>query len=243
MSDDRLLMILHDAADAVHESLGSVTDWGPSGLREGQYAVDLVADVAALDVLRGAGLAVLSEESGLTGDGPLLVVLDPVDGSTNASRGVPWYSTSLCILDQAGPLIGLVHHQVTGIRYEAVRGQGGARDGAPIGPSQCRHLRDAIVAVSGLPDHHGGWAQLRMFGAASLDICAVADGIVDAYAVGGGSTLYPWDYLGALLVCTEAGAVAVDGRGEDLVSRRADRRAPVVAATPELLKTLSEAAI
>ena len=243
MTDDQLLQILRDAADAVHESLATVTDWGPSGVRDGQYALDLVADAAALGILRGAGLAVLSEESGLTGDGPLLVVVDPVDGSTNASRGVPWYSTSLCVLDKDGPRIGLVHQQVTGVRYEAIRGEGALRDGAPIRPTECRELGEAIVAVSGLPDHNAGWAQLRMFGAASLDICAVAEGVVDAYTVGGESTLYPWDYLGGLLLCTEAGAVAVDGGGQNLVSRRADRRAPVVAATPELLTSLVGAAV
>jgi myo-inositol-1(or 4)-monophosphatase len=164
-----------------------------------------------------------------------------VDGSTNASRSVPWYSTSLCVLDAEGPLAALVYHQVTEVRYEAVRGGGARRDDAPIRPSGCRDLGQAIVAVSGLPHHNPGWAQLRMFGAASLDICSVGEGTVDAYTVGGGSTLYPWDYLGALLVCTEAGAVAIDGNGEDLVSREASHRSPVVAATAELLGTLAAA--
>ena len=56
-------------------------------------------------ILHGAGLAVFSEESGLTGDGVsgLLAVIDPIDGSTNAHRGIPFYSTSICVLDAEGP--------------------------------------------------------------------------------------------------------------------------------------------
>ena len=72
----------------------TVDDWGPSGLRVGQYAADLVADDVALRLLREAGVGILSEESGAErADAEVLVVVDPLDGSTNASRGVPWFAT------------------------------------------------------------------------------------------------------------------------------------------------------
>ena len=79
----------HRAADAVAAVLGANQDWGASGVREGQYAVDLEADRVCLDVLYGAGYRVLSEESGITGppgsESAPIVVVDPLDGSTNAS--------------------------------------------------------------------------------------------------------------------------------------------------------------
>src|SRR5580658_4869117 len=109
---------------AVRGALDVLEDWGPSGGKPGQYRLDLAADGAALPVLHGAGLAVLSEESGTTGDaGDLLAVIDPIDGSTNAHRGIPFYSTSICILDAEGPRVGLVVNQASGVRYAAVRGQ------------------------------------------------------------------------------------------------------------------------
>ena len=58
---------LHRAADAVAAVLAANADWGESGIRDGQYAVDLDADRACLDVLYGGGFRVLSEESGVTG--------------------------------------------------------------------------------------------------------------------------------------------------------------------------------
>ena len=81
-----MLRVLHETIDAVVLVLADHDDWGPSGERPGQYTSDVVADRAAVSVLHRAGLRVLSEESGLdAGDGPI-AVLDPLDGSTNASR-------------------------------------------------------------------------------------------------------------------------------------------------------------
>ena len=212
--------------------------------RTGQYRSDLAADAAALSVLEAAGLGVMSEESGShRTDGPLVVVIDPVDGSTNAARGIPWYATSLCAVDAEGPRVAVVVNQASGVRFEAVRGGGARRDGAPIRPSGCRALDQAIVGFSGYPPHYLGWSQYRGLGAAALDLCAVAEGVLDGYAVVGGSQLGSWDYLGGMLVCTEAGAVVGESQGRELVTLDHEaRRTPVAAASPELLVALSWAA-
>src|SRR5262249_47579944 len=88
----RVLGLFPDLADRAGHGRRTARDWGPSGRRDGQYAVDLVTDEAALALLHGAGFAVLSEESGRTeppgGGAAGVVVIDPLDGSTNASRGV-----------------------------------------------------------------------------------------------------------------------------------------------------------
>jgi myo-inositol-1(or 4)-monophosphatase len=245
ITDDALLTVLDDAAAAVALALGALTEraeWGPSGLRSGQYRSDLAADAAALGVLHPAGLGVLSEESGLThGDREVVVVLDPLDGSTNASRGIPWYATSLCAVDADGPRAALVVNLASGTRYQAVRGGGATVDGRSLVPSATVELRHSIVGLSGLPPGWLGWKQFRALGAVALDLCAVASGMLDGYVDCSPSAHGSWDYLGGMLVCQEAGAVVTDAAGRDLVvMEHAARRTPVAAGTSELLAQLVE---
>ncbi len=237
MDDAALLDVLHDAATAVRAALDRLSDWGSAGTHPGQYLSDLAADEVALAVLDGAGLGAMSEESGLHhGDRDLIVVLDPVDGSTNASRGLPWYATSLCAVDGDGARAALVVDQASGLRFEATRGGGARVDGVPLVPSRCRDLGDAIVGLSGYPPMWFGWKQFRAFGAVALDLCAVAGGRLDAYVDCSPSAHGPWDYLGGMLVCQEAGALVAEAWDRDLVTTdHTARRTPIAAATPPLL--------
>jgi myo-inositol-1(or 4)-monophosphatase len=241
-SGDVLLEVLHEVVTEVHAALATLTDWGRADGHEGQYRHDVVADEVALALLDANGFGILSEESGLHHpERSLLVVIDPVDGSTNASRGIPWWATSLCVLDADGPVAAVVANQVSGRRYEATRGGGARADGRLIAPSSCQKMGEAIVAVSGYPTQYLGWGQYRSLGAAALDLCAVADGTLDGFLDCAGHSLAPWDYLGSLLVCTEAGAAVGEAHGRELVVREhGPRRAPIVGATPELLSALLE---
>jgi fructose-1,6-bisphosphatase/inositol monophosphatase family enzyme len=243
MTDDDLLSLMHEAADAVYAAVRELDDWGLAGTHAGQYKCDIAADAAVLKVLEAAPVGILSEESGLSGrERDIVVVVDPIDGSTNAAAGLPWFATSLCAVDKDGPRVALVVNQAVGTRYAAARGAGATMDGRPMPSPTKTELSDAFVALSGLPSHHLGWRQYRALGASALDICAVASGTLDAFI---DCTPLPahgaWDYLGAMLVCQEAGAVVVDRYGEDLVVlEHLARRSPVAAATPELLKKCIE---
>ncbi|MGO8871810.1 MAG: inositol monophosphatase family protein [Acidimicrobiales bacterium] len=243
MDDDSLLEVLYAAASAVASALSSLADWGPAGTRAGQYRCDLAADAAVLAVLDDAGMGVMSEESGMHHpERPVVVVVDPVDGSTNAARGIPWFATSLCALDADGPRAAVVVNLASGVRFDAVRGGGARRDGSPIRPSACTALGEAIIGFSGYPPRYFGWSQYRGLGAAALDLCAVAEGVLDGYAVVGGSRLGSWDYLGGMLICTEAGAVVAESTGRELVTLDyGERRAPVAASTTALLASLRAA--
>jgi len=240
MDDAALQDVLDEAATAIRVALGGIDDWGLAGTSEGQYLSDLAADAAALEVFERAGVGVLSEESGRhRPDAEITVVVDPLDGSTNASRGIPWFATSLCAVDADGPRAALVVNLVSGERFEAVRGAGATRDGRPLGPSSAVRLDEAVVALSGFPSRWLGWKQYRALGACALDLCAVAGGVVDGYVDCSWNAHGSWDYLGGLLVCAEAGASVVDLDGRDLVAlAHTDRRTPVAAATPELLEEL-----
>jgi myo-inositol-1(or 4)-monophosphatase len=237
VNDGVLLDVFGEVVAAIGAALDDVEDWTLAGARAGQYMCDLVADDVAVPLLLSAGVGVLSEESGLQEpERDVLVVMDPVDGSTNASRRIPWYATSLCAVDRDGPVVALVANLATGERFWATRGQGAHGDEGRLRPSACTTIGDAVVALSGWPTRHLGWRQMRALGAAALDLCAVAAGRVDAFIDCVGDASGVWDYLAAALICEEAGAVVADAEGRELIVRdHTLRRTPVAAATRELL--------
>jgi fructose-1,6-bisphosphatase/inositol monophosphatase family enzyme len=238
-----ILQVLNLTADAVSKVLEVNTDWSLSGIRHTQYSVDVRADNAALAVLHEAGCAVLSEESQITGqwgDDDILVVMDPLDGSTNASRGVPWFATALCALDKNGMRASLVVNQASGKdRYWATQGGGAFHNGNQMHPSSCSTLKEAVVGVSGLASFRPQWAQFRALGAAALDICLVAQGVLDGWVDFHSHGV--WDYLASILICQEAGVATSEHLDRELLVTQYDqKRTPIVAATPALLAQLRE---
>jgi len=242
-SNAEILQVLNNTADAVSQVLATNTDWSLSGIRHTQYSVDVRADNAALAVLHEAGCAVLSEESQITGqwgDDDILVVMDPLDGSTNASRGVPWFATALCALDKNGMRASLVVNQASGKdRYWATQGGGAFHNGNQMHPSACSTLKEAVVGVSGLSSFRPQWSQFRALGAAALDICLVAQGVLDGWVDFNSHGV--WDYLASILICQEAGVATSEYLDRELlVTQYDEKRTPIVAATPALLAQLRE---
>lgn len=259
MNAQEVLTVLHEAADAVVDAFVNHQDWGKSGQREDQYVADLVADEAILAVLQVTPMRVLSEESGLGPkqstelstnelrergwDGELIAVVDPLDGSTNASLGLDWFATSLCVVDSQGPWVAVVHDHPGNKRYAAIRGQGATLNGAELTTPPAVELSKAVVAVNGAPPLDASWWQFRAMGSCALELCAVADGRFAGYLDFSGS-LHVWDYLGALLVCQEVGLTVVDAENRNLTAiDHAALRSPLAAPgalVPELLKVRTE---
>ncbi len=239
MNSKDLLALLDEAAVAVQKALETFDRWGDGGERPDQYALDQVADSAVLEVLTLSGLSVLSEESGLVqGDTSELVIVDPVDGSTNASRRIPHYCTSLCVVDDKGPSVAFVLNLANGERFHAARGEGAFLNGEAMQPTDCEQLDEAIIGVAGVPPPNLNPRQYRSLGAAALDLCSVAAGRLDAY-IDPLAHHGVWDYAAGVLICQEAGAVVGELQGRDLIhSDHAARRGPVAAASPDLLAQL-----
>lgn len=231
-----MLEVFDRVARAIAAALADVRDWGLSGRRDGQYHADLLVDEAALPILRSAGFGILSEESGVENlDAPVVVCIDPLDGSTNASRGVPHFATSLCAVDAEGPWVSMVVHQAVPRRWWAVRGQGAHGDRGHLERRESPAWSDAVVAISGQPPHEPGWRQFRAFGASAIDLCFVADGTVDAFIDMSPSAHGVWDYAAATLICREVGVEVRDAHGRDLIVLDHDVRRTPVAAPPQLI--------
>lgn len=246
MEPGPLLELFGDVSAAITEALDPISgaDRRARTTKPGQYAIDVVADEAALGLLHAHDLQIVSEESGVSGnrDAPVTVVLDPVDGSTNASRHLPYWATSLCALDADGPLVAMVVNHATGVVTTAVRGGGAFRDDVELHASATARVEDSMVALSTFPGRMLPWKQFRAMGSCALALCDVAAGAFDGY-FDCGSVHAPWDYLGGLLACTEAGAQVIDLGGRPLATADPNARRHLVAAgTPELLTALRTAA-
>ncbi len=236
---DDWLDLLQRTADAVRSALNTFDRWHDGGDRPDQYALDQVADAAALDVLDAAGVSVLSEESGLrSGSGSETVIVDPVDGSTNASRGIPHYCISLCVVNGLTPVAGLVRHLVSGEEFTATASGGAHRNGQPISPSGHTSGERAIIGVSGRPSPDMAVWQVRVLGSAALDLCAVACGRLDGY-IDLNSNHGVWDYAAGILICDEAGAWTGEAGDKELFHlSHSERRGPIAAGTAQLASLL-----
>ncbi|MBK5289350.1 MAG: inositol monophosphatase [Acidimicrobiia bacterium] len=246
MEPDALIEMFGDVCEVITRAVNPITgaDRRARTDRPGQYAIDVVADQAALAILGGREITVVSEESGVSGPpkAPITVVIDPIDGSSNASRNIPYWATSLCALDREGPLVAMVVNHATCVVYSAVRGQGAYRDDVKLTASDVTRTEDAFIGLSTFPNRMLQWKQFRALGSCALALCDVAAGVFDGY-FDGGSVHAPWDYLGGYLMCLEAGATVVDLQDRPLgIGDPNARRHLVAAGTPALLDALRKAA-
>ena len=103
-------------------------------------AIDAAAEGAVVSLLDSSGVdfALVSEELGhraARAEGAVTVVLDPIDGSINAKRGIPFFSLSIAVADgptMADVMFGYVHDFGSGEEWSAVRGEGASLNGAPL---------------------------------------------------------------------------------------------------------------
>jgi len=187
-------------------------------------AIDRAAETAVLAELekRKEKLNVLSEEAGfIDRGGDLTLVLDPVDGTHNAERGVPFYSTSMAIGkgSMTGATHGLVRDLVSGRNYYASKGEGAFLDGKRIHVRKLDEHDTLFTVYIGMNAHENAYRvaskgrRARSLGAASLDMCMVASGAADLYYMNSNAKraeLRVVDIAASALILREAGGEVVD---------------------------------
>ncbi|MFI5956904.1 inositol monophosphatase family protein [Cryptosporangium sp. NPDC051539] len=175
------------------------------------------------------GDLVLGEEGGFrpvgdeAGADAVRWLLDPIDGTVNFVYGIPAYAVSLAAEVDGVVVAGVVRNVVTGEEWTAVRGGGAWRDGQRLrgsgvtelsralvgtgfGYAAERRQRQAEVLLRVLPRIR----DIRRIGSAALDLCAAAEGRLDAFYEQG---LNPWDSAAGGLVAEEAGLLVTGLRG------------------------------
>lgn len=187
------------------------------------YEIDLVAEAAMIGEVRKRlpECCIISEEAGVIGrrDAMTVILMDPLDGSTNAVRGVPLFSSAIAAAKGpsfddivAAGVQDLVHGDML---IGSSRG-GVMYDGRPCKPSQVVELEEAYVSVDLKPQGHGteDWTRmldmfrrtkyLRFLGSAAWEIALVAAGSVEAF-VEPLPRLRTFDCLPSLFLVKEAG--------------------------------------
>ena len=247
--------LLHRLSENVQSEITGVL-LRRSGIATAEFKrfLDRMAQQAIVDTLTevGASIKLVSEEGDrVFGDGSHVLVADPVDGTTNLSRGLRPAATSLSVSEtgsQSGVVAGIVADLYTGETYYAERGGGATLDGEPIRVAHPEKYSRALISV----DISKGprlertrhlieeSLHLRSEGCSSVSLCHVASGRLDAHIDVRG-ILRATDVSAGLLILREAGGVyAVDGEPfKDYPLTRDTRMELVAAASRELLDEIN----
>jgi len=152
-------------------------------------AVDAAAERVILDRFRGEDVRLVSEEVGIEGDGRWTVVVDPIDGSLNAKRGIPFFSISIAVADgdtMDDVVFGYVYDFGSNEEWTAWRGEGAFLDGRPLVERPKDELEilsfeaTTTAYVSQNAARFDGVAhRLRVMGSLAITLCHLAAGRVD----------------------------------------------------------------
>ncbi len=213
-------------------------------------AFDRQSEAAILEVLarEAPGVAVLAEERGGTRAGTMWAV-DPLDGTTNFTRGFPVVAVSVGLLHEGVPVAGVVIAPFLALEFAASQGKGATLNGErlpalrPLDPSR------AVVAT-GFPFRNKArmpryrpvmegallrFEDLRRAGAAALDLAWTAAGSFDGYFE---LNLKPWDVAAGAALVVEVGGRVTDWSGGDRWIETGD----ILAAPPAVHEVLLQLA-
>ncbi len=226
---------------------------GPADVKgAGDYvtAFDRQSEAAILEVLarETPGIAVLAEERGGKRAGTMWAV-DPLDGTTNFTRGFPVVAVSVGLLDEGVPVAGVVIAPFLDLEFAAAQGQGATLNGDRLPALRALDPSRAVVAT-GFPFRNKGrmpryrpvlegallrFEDLRRAGAAALDLAWTAAGTFDGYFE---LNLNTWDVAAGAALVLEVGGRVTDWAGGDSWVENGD----ILAAPPAVHEVLLELA-
>ena len=247
MKDAQLERICVSAAQAGAKVLRELFDKPREVTLKGR--IDLVTDAdraAEEEILRllrdrAPGAAILAEESGESGRGELRFIVDPLDGTTNYTHGIPLFTCTVAAELEGELVAGCTVDPVRAETFRAHRGGGAFVGARKLTVSSTAKLEEA-VACTGFPYGHrerlpkmisafGRFTELargtRRLGSAAMDLAYVAAGRLDVFWEEG---LRPWDIAAGIVLVREAGGVGTrfDGSALDLADGE------ILACTPAL---------
>jgi myo-inositol-1(or 4)-monophosphatase len=160
-------------------------------------------------------------------------IIDPIDGTTNFTHGVPPYAVSIALAEDDEVVVGVVLEVVSGETFTAVRGAGAFLEGRPMHVSSSPDLSRSLIST-GFPyravDHLDAYLEVlgkfmygcqgvRRHGSAAIDLAYLAAGRFDGFFETG---LMPWDVAAGVLLIREAGGrvTQFSGKGDPVFARQ-----------------------
>jgi myo-inositol-1(or 4)-monophosphatase len=194
-------------------------------------AADKAAEKVILDNIRATypTHSVLSEESGQdVVESDYRWVIDPLDGTTNFSNGLPIFSVSIALEYKGEAIVGVVFAPYLNELFHAVKGEGAFLNGEPIHVSTKTSLTQSVVCTGFPVDKENPDNNIdnvakvmplvrgfRRLGSAAMDLCYVAASYLDAYWE---MNIHHWDVCAGQLIVAEAGGVYTHYRNDRNVS-------------------------
>jgi len=233
-ADDDLLAISLEAARCGAEVIRAATAqrerlvWETKGRSDFVSEVDKASEREIVGIIkrRLPEAIVLGEELSPTAIASkgIVVIADPLDGTTNFLHGYPEYSVSIAIARNGVLCAGVVLNVPRGEEFTATRDRGAFLNGKRIRVSNLREPNRALIGtgfpfknIEKLPVYLDqfslvmrGTAGIRRAGSAALDLSNVACGRFDAFWE---LVLAPWDVAAGILMVREAGGVVTDLAG------------------------------
>lgn len=199
------------------------------GLNDFVSDVDRLAEQEIINLISKAypDHAFLAEESGQKGDGDIVWVIDPLDGTANFLHGFPHYCISIAAMVHGRIEHGVIYDPLRDELFTATRGAGAKLNDRRLRVAKRKELKQSLLATGfpfKYPQHFPTYLEsfralfpqvvdIRRTGSAALDLAYVAAGRIDGYWEIG---LQKWDLAAGVLLVEEAGGVVSDfNEGDD----------------------------
>lgn len=225
LSRDAQLAIIaaKEAGELIRASFGNAKAIADKG--EGKSIVtevDTNAEASIIHRLKTeTDYSFLAEESGKESlSTEACWVIDPLDGTTNFTRGIPLLCTSIALMRDEQPVIGVIYNPMTNELYVAERGKGAFFNGAPMHVAHNKIPPLVLLEVgyggifrtmfSDIVDQLVGTYSIRKLGTTALECAYVASGQADVVVTAGDAI---WDYAAGIVLIQEAGGLVTDWHG------------------------------
>jgi myo-inositol-1(or 4)-monophosphatase len=242
-SAGKIIMQGYDRLDLVKVSTKNPKDFVTN--------IDEKAEEAIIDILHTAypTHGFLGEESGKTSGDEYQWIIDPLDGTTNFTRGFPHFSVSIALQYKGRLEHAVIYDPIRCDLFTASRGEGAQKNNCRIRVSKQQHLDDCLIGTGfpyRTPEYHDKYFDMlrdvshkcvgvRRAGSAALDLAYVASGQLDGFWEFG---LGAWDIAAGILLIQEAGGLVVDLKGNEDYLQTGNIAAGNLKVVKELLQTL-----
>ncbi|MFH1848575.1 MAG: inositol monophosphatase [archaeon] len=186
--------------------------------------VDMEAEARIKEIIRGAypHHAIMGEETGRSGSGPIVWHIDPLDGTQNFMTKIPYCCTSVGIEDSGRFVAGAIFDPFSGELYYAVPGKGAFVNGKKISVKPMP-INEGNLVIDGdfrkdyapkirLIQEIGG-NSFRMNGSCALQLAEVASGkCILSYS----DKVKSYDFAAGIALVREAGGIVTDEKGNEV---------------------------